>query len=194
MTIIVGIDLAGSEKNTTGLARLHVVDIDSSKILVSLVIKKAKSDSEIINFCKDANIIAIDSPLTLPVNEGEFSRELDKEMTKKGYRVFPTLFGGMKQLTYRAINLKKQLTDGKKIVIEVHPTSSLKKLKLTHHDIFSLLKLNKNLSKDEADAVICALTGFAYFLNEVEKIETKDGVLYLPSSSFKEVLSSINIV
>ncbi|MGQ4832847.1 MAG: DUF429 domain-containing protein [Candidatus Asgardarchaeia archaeon] len=194
MITIAGIDLAGSEKNVSGLAKLKVVDIDSSKVLASLNVKKAKSDDEIINFCEDADIIAIDSPLTLPTEENAFSRKLDKEMTKKGYRVFPTLFGGMKKLTYRAMRLKEEFVSKGKVVIEVHPRSSLKKLQLTHQDIFSYLKLNEKLSKDETDAVICALTGFAYFLNEVEKIEAEDGVLYLPSSSFKDIIPLISVV
>lgn len=196
MTVIAGVDLAGVEKNRTGLAKIRIIDSDTSNIIASLVYKKAFTNSDILSFCSDASIVAIDSPLTLPLNENDMARELDKEMTKRGFRVFPALFSGMKKLTFRAIELKEHLLSKGKKVIEVHPKSTLRKLGITHSEILRYLKIHSQnrISKDEMDAIVCALTGLAYFLGEVETIEAEDGILYLPSSSFIEVIPMLQIV
>ncbi|WP_148691810.1 hypothetical protein [Acidianus manzaensis] len=86
-------------------------------------------------------------------------------MIRKGYRVLPPSF--MRSLVERAIRIKTEF----KQVIETHPTSSLKKLKINWKNFSNI--------KDEVDAIICALTAYSYDLGVAEEISAIDGKIYL---------------
>ena len=129
-------------------------------------VKFLSTDDEIINYCKDARIVAIDSPLSM----SKGFREVDKKMIREGYRVLPPSF--MKSLVERAIRLSRVLSN----VIETHPTSSMKNMGINWRDYTT--------KKDEIDAVICALTAYAYDNNLTYKISGIDGTIYLLPKGF----------
>lgn len=91
----IGIDLAGLSKNPTGIAQLKDKTVKTSLVY---------TDSEILEYITihSPTLIAVDAPLSLPA-KGDAFRKADREMVKKGYRVFPPTFPAMKTLTLRAI-------------------------------------------------------------------------------------------
>ncbi|MFP3217256.1 DUF429 domain-containing protein [Acidianus sp.] len=129
-------------------------------------VKFLATDEEIINYCKDAKVTSIDSPLSL----SKGFREVDKKMIRNGYKVLPPSF--MASLVKRAIKLSSLLPN----VIETHPTSSMKNLGINWKEYAK--------KKDEIDAVICAITAYAYDNHIVLKISANDGVIYLLPKGF----------
>ncbi|MEM3824333.1 MAG: DUF429 domain-containing protein, partial [Candidatus Bathyarchaeia archaeon] len=112
-SIIIGIDLAGSSKNPTGWA------LWKNKIVKANLVY---TDEEILKgiLSHSPSIVAIDAPLRLP-KEG-ILRKADKEMIKRGYRVFPPGLPAMEKLTLRDIKINKLILEKKYKTVEVHPT------------------------------------------------------------------------
>ncbi len=150
-----GIDLAVKRKTAIGVLREKEI-----KII------EATTDEKIIEICKHANIVAIDSPLS----HSKGFRKVDKEMIKRGFKVLPPSF--MVSLVDRAIRLSKELK-----VIETHPTSSLKNIGLNWKDLHDI--------KDYVDAAICAITAMEYDNSNVEEISADDGTIYLLPKKFR---------
>ncbi|RLI47072.1 hypothetical protein DRO69_01595 [Candidatus Bathyarchaeota archaeon] len=182
--IIVGIDLAGKATNPTGWAMLRNKTIFTCHLY---------HDEEILNHtinC-DPKIIAIDAPLSMP--KKAVMRKADKEMQKQGYPVFPPQFPAMEKLTLRAIRIVKELRRKGFKVIEVHPTSTRKALKMPTKDwekiqtIFLQMGLDGDwkthaLTPHEIDAVTAALTGHLYIEGKTELIgDEKEGYIIVPS-------------
>ncbi|MEM1564247.1 MAG: DUF429 domain-containing protein [Candidatus Bathyarchaeia archaeon] len=180
---IIGIDLAGKEKNPTGLAVWQNRTVKTCLIYTDKEILKKLT-------CINPKIVAIDAPLKLPKN-GIF-RKADKELIKKGYRVFPPGLPAMKKLTLRAVKLHKLITEAGIKTIEVHPTSTRKALGMPTKDwkkIQSILKqiglsgtLNKHpLTPHEIDAVTAALTGYLHIKGLTESIgDHEEGYIVVP--------------
>lgn len=180
---IMGIDLAANPKNPTGIASLK-----NKKIKTSI----AFTDKDImqkIDQCKP-NLIAIDAPLSLP-KEGIY-RKADREMIKKGYRVFPPVFPSMKTLTLRAIALVNILAKKGYKIIEVHPTSTRKALEMPLKEwreieqIFATIGLKRendkvNLTHHEIDAITAVLTAYLYLENQTELIGDEEGYIIVPT-------------
>jgi predicted nuclease with RNAse H fold len=181
--VIIGIDLAGKEENPTGLAIL-----ESKSVKTCLIY----TNSEILENITRENpkIVAIDAPLKLP-KSGIF-RKADKELIKKGYRVFPPGLPAMKTLTLRAIKLNRLITRRGIQTIEVHPTSTRKALNMPAKDwkeIQGILKriglkgsLNERmLAPHELDAVTAALTGYLHMRDLTETLgDRKEGFIIIP--------------
>ena len=203
MKTVVGIDLAGSQKNPTGFAIIDAdFDVKASLIFDNITILKK---IEKIN----PKIVAIDAPLTLPKGRccfkegcscktrGANLRVADREMIKLGYKVFPPAFGGMKALTMRGVKLSKLLNSKNFKVIEVHPRSSKLALKLPTDELNKLQKklikfglkgeiLKRNFTEDELDAVIAALTGYLNLKNQTKLIgEPNEGQIVIPKLNAK---------
>lgn len=155
--IYCGIDLA--VRRRTAVAKLSAKELGETIIEHSLV----TTDEEIVDYCKGSMVVAIDSPLSLTKG----FRNVDKEMIRKGYRVLPPSF--MESLVKRAMELISYFKES--VVIETHPTSSIKKLGIDWKNFTNI--------KDEIDAVICALTAYCYYLGIAERISSNDGVIYL---------------
>ncbi len=134
----------------------------------SIKVKFLSTDEEIIEYCRDAKIVAIDSPLSM----SKGFREVDKKMIRNGYKVLPPSF--MRSLVERAIRLSTLLPN----VIETHPTSSMKNLGINWKDYTK--------KKDEIDAVICAITAYAYDNKVACKISDIDGTIYLLPKAFSK--------
>ncbi|MEM3640829.1 MAG: DUF429 domain-containing protein [Candidatus Bathyarchaeia archaeon] len=181
--VIIGIDLAGKSENPTGWA------LWKNKIVETSLIYKDKEVLEGVIRGKPA-IIAIDAPFNLP-KEG-ILRKADKEMIKKGYRVFPPGLQAMRKLTERAMQLNKLITEKGYKTIEVHPTSTRKALSMPLKDwkrIQTILEdiglggtlKTRTLSSHELDAVTAALTAHLYIQNKTEAIgDEEEGYIVVP--------------
>ena len=117
---VIGIDLASSSRNPSGWVLLKGNAVKTSLILESIV-------------RNHPTLIAIDVPLSLP-EKGEFFRKADREMIRRGYRVFPPNLPAMKKLALRAIRLNRLIEEKRYKTIEVHPTSSRKALQMPLKD------------------------------------------------------------
>ncbi|MEM4713161.1 MAG: DUF429 domain-containing protein [Candidatus Bathyarchaeia archaeon] len=181
--VIIGIDLAGKEKNPTGLAILRNKSVETCLICTNKEIFE-----KVIRV--NPKIVAIDAPLKLPKN-GIF-RKADKKLIKNGYRVFPPGLPAMKTLTRRAIRLNRLITEAGIQTIEVHPTSTRKALGMPTKDwkvIQNILKriglvgsLSKHpLTPHEIDAITAALTGYLYMKGLAESVgDREEGYIVIP--------------
>lgn len=181
--VIIGIDLAGKEGNPTGLAVWRNKSVETCLIY---------TDKEILKKATHANpkIVAIDAPLKLP-KSGIF-RKADRDLIKKGYRVFPPGLPAMKTLTLRAIRLNRLIMEGGIQTIEVHPTSTRKALGMPTKDwkaIQNILKhiglagslKQRTLTPHEVDAVTAALTGYLYMEGLTESVGNhQEGFIVVP--------------
>lgn len=181
--VIIGIDLAGKPENPSGWAVWK-----NKRVNTSLVY----TDSEIMEGIvhNKPTVIAIDAPFHLP-EEGVL-RKADKEMIKKGYRVFPPRLPGMQKLTLRAIKLNKNIVKIGYRKIEVHPTSTRKALNMPTKDwgkiqtILAHIGLEgdvrvRTLSSHEIDAVTAALTAYLHLKNQTEALgDEEEGYIFVP--------------
>jgi len=182
--VIIGIDLAGVEKNPTGWALWKNKVISTCRLYENHEILE-----HLTNF--DLTLIAIDAPLSLP-KRGTM-RKADKEMYRHGYPVFPPRAPAMEKLTLRAIEITRQIKREGLQIIEVHPTSTRKALKIPTKDwgkiqnIFLHMGLKGDLEKrvltpHEIDAVTAALTGHLYLQGKTELIgNDEEGYIIVPT-------------
>lgn len=180
---IIGIDLAGTAENPTGWAFLENRTVKTSLLYEDDEILDEITKSESI-------LIAIDAPFSLP--ERGLMRKADREMIKKGYKVFPPNLPAMKKLTLRAIGLNKLIADKGHKIVEVHPTSTRKALKMPLKDwpaIQGILRgmglkgeiERRPLAPHEIDAITAALTAYLHIKNQTESIGgPQEGYIVLP--------------
>jgi predicted nuclease with RNAse H fold len=167
---IVGLDLAGVETRPTGFCSLSDMSVETSLIY---------TDKEIIDKIIGIHpkIIAVDAPLCLPPGRKTIEertnihlRESDRELLKKGIRLFPITLGPMRKLTIRGIFLKSVLEAREFIVIEAYPGGAQDVLGIPRkqHGIEKLKSgleklgfkgLKSEISHHELDAITCALVG-----------------------------------
>ncbi|MFN3527906.1 MAG: DUF429 domain-containing protein [Candidatus Altarchaeaceae archaeon] len=182
-----GIDLAGTEKNPTGICLLIVKD--NEKFIKTKILY---TDDEIINefISFDPIITAIDAPLS----KGKFgNRKCDIEL--KEYGALPLTLKGMEKLVDRGIKISKILNEINKNlnrnskIIEVYATASGKILGFYDKDRFKeqkkLMKIFKGideriLKKDEIDAIFCAITAYLHYLNKTIEIGDEEGIVIIP--------------
>lgn len=180
---IIGIDLAGKEKNPTGLAILKHKKVETRLVY---------TDKEILDAVRvtEPSIAAIDAPLKLP--KKGILRKGDFELIKKGYRVFPPGLPAMKTLTLRAIRLNRLITKSGVRTIEVHPTSTRKALSMPTknwediQEIFKKIGLSgtieeRTLTHHELDAITAALTAHLYLQGLTENFgDSREGLIIVP--------------
>jgi len=180
---IIGLDLAGLDKNPSGIAAIKNADVQAKLVFL---------DGEILDFLEKNNpiIVAIDAPLSEP--KKGYSRNTEREMLKQGYKVFPPFFMHMRQLTLRAIELNKKIQKTYK-TIEVHPTSSRKALQIlppkewpTIQQTFIEIGLKgelqtRSFASHELDAITAALTAKLYLEKQTEQIgDEQEGYRIVP--------------
>ncbi|MEM7826685.1 MAG: DUF429 domain-containing protein [Candidatus Aenigmatarchaeota archaeon] len=153
---VVGIDLAGKEKNPTGFCLLIVSNQEESTETMLLY-----TDDEIIRESQKAapDLICIDAPLSFP--EHGYFRDSDIELKRRGFKPLSPLFPSMALLTKRGIKLKIRLEKMGYKIIEVFPMATEKILGL---------EKEKKANKDKYDSLLCALTGKYYLKNSYELI------------------------
>jgi predicted nuclease with RNAse H fold len=190
---VVGIDLAGSPKRSTGICTLKKDNITCCTIV--------HTDQEIISYVEKENpaLIAIDAPLNLPPGRksledknGEHFRPCDRELLRRGIRFFPITLGPMRLLTKRGIHLKRVLTRRGYPVIEVYPGAAqdiwhtgrkqegLSNLRKGLEKL-GLKGLNNKMNGDELDAVTAALVGQLFLRGKSEVLGNfKRGAIVIP--------------
>lgn len=188
---IIGLDLAGKPENPTGVAFWKQKTVKAHL---------AHADSEILTNIKNFEpaIVAIDAPLKLP-KKGIF-RKADREMMKKGYRVFPPVLPAMRMLTVRAIKLNKLIMGEGYKTIEVHPTSTRKALNMPLKDWRKIQTVLKSiglegdlqvriLTQHEIDAVTSALTAHLYIEGKTEVVgDQEEGFIIIPKKQDWRIL------
>ena len=190
--MILGIDLAGSEKRNTGICMM-----DNKLNIRTEIVHTDKEIEEIVEKIKP-KIIAIDAPLSLPKGRKSIDernnihfRECDKELLKMGIKFFPITLGPMRMLTKRGIRLKKKF-EKKYKVIEVYPGGAQDILKIPRKQKgldklrdglkkLGISGLNKEMNGDELDAVTAAYVGKLYLDKKYLALGNKEeGLLIMP--------------
>ncbi len=142
----IGIDLAGLEKNPTGIAIMN----SSVRTLI------LHTNEEIINFVVDENpdIVVIDAPLSFPTNG--LYRSCELEMKKDGFNPLSPVFKGMRPLVERGIKIAIKLREHSINTFETYSKAIRKILMIDNKFMKSRYP---NASEDELDAILCALVG-----------------------------------
>ncbi len=160
---VAGIDLAGKEKNPTGVCVLN----DEPQFFTFY------KNEEIVEGVTKAfpTIVAIDAPLM----EGEIRiRGADKKLKK--YGAMPPTLNSMRELCVRGKTLAQRIPFP---IIEVFPTASAKILGFYRKDykkMASLLHV-KVQNEHELDAYIAALTGLLYLKGKAVEIGKNEKVV-----------------
>lgn len=191
LEVFLGIDLAGSSKNPSGLAR-----IKNFKVITKIVYK----DEEIVKEGEHSRFIYIDAPLSLPKGRKSLEernnyhfRNCDLKLKELGIKFFPITLGGMRKLTERGMKLKAIFNQKGKEVFEVFPGA--------FYDVFGIKRKDRNLildfyenflndlgltlerktfTQDELDAIACLLTGILYKIGEGRELSGEDGCIIIP--------------
>jgi predicted nuclease with RNAse H fold len=122
---IIGIDLAGVSKNPTGWVLWKNKTVSACHLYNNNEIIKSSTTQQ-------PNLIAIDAPLSLPTKG--VMRKADLQMHENGYPVLPPRFPAMEKLILRAIEISQKIIKDGFEIIEVHPTSTRKALKMPTKD------------------------------------------------------------
>lgn len=189
---VLGIDLAGSEKRSTGICIL-----DEMLNAYTFVCYTNREIVELAILVKP-KIIAIDAPLSLPSGRknlnkiGPHLRECDKILQKMKIKFFPLSLGPMRKLTLRGIKLKKNLEKLSFKIIEVYPGATQDLLKIPRKQKGlkelknGLIKLGINIQKkkptaDELDAITAAYTAYLFLKGKAIEIGNKnEGTIIIP--------------
>ncbi|VVB51040.1 Uncharacterised protein [uncultured archaeon] len=180
---VVGVDLAGSQRNDTGFCVLTVDESDKKEVSVRLL----KTDEEIIQHILEAQpqVIAIDSPLTY---KGSI-RRCDELLA--GYGVLSPTLPGMEILAKRGTNLAEKLRQTAEVIeISVKTSAKILGVAADKNDLRyqkNLMNLNiggdittRFLTKDELDAIVAASTAFLYTTGSTEKVGDENGTIITP--------------
>jgi predicted nuclease with RNAse H fold len=196
---VVGIDLAGSERRPTGFCLL-----EGKQARVSVL----HSDREILQAIgKGVKAVAIDAPLSLPrgrcclrndcqcIGKAHF-RVCDLELRKMHIKFFPITLGPMRQLTLRGLALKEKLEKRGLRVFETYPGAAQDIWGIPRQKNPEGLKkglkrlgikgawLDSNVTKDELDALTCALVAREELRGNTIAIgDPEEGVMILPFPS-----------
>lgn len=200
--IVIGIDLAGSEKRPTGICIL-IGDRINTSILYT--------DEEILNEVEKYKgaLIAVDAPLTLPKGRKSIDqrcdihfRECDRELLRRRIKFFPITLGPMRSLTKRGMKLKKELENRGFEVIEVYPGGAQdilgipRKSKGKEKLLEGLKKLGlkgfkKDMTDHELDAVTAAYVGKLYLEGNYEAYgDPKEGLIIMPRAKISDKCST----
>ena len=195
---VVGLDLAGSEKRTTGFCFM-----DEGMSCRTLALH---TTSDILKATLDAkpDVVSIDAPLCLPKGRRSLERRgpphlraCDRSLLKMRIRFFPITLGPMRMLTARGIALKKTLERKGLDVIESFPGSAqdvlgmprkqegLEKLRraLIRYGVKGDAR-KKEITHDELDGITCAIVGLKYLQNDYTALgDASEGYMILPKIS-----------
>ncbi|HEY6283094.1 MAG TPA: DUF429 domain-containing protein [Nitrososphaerales archaeon] len=195
--LVVGIDLAGSEKRNTGFCIM-----DGNMMCKTMVLH---TDDEILAQTLEArpSVVSIDAPLFLPKGRKSIEdrgpphfRECDKELLRMHIRFFPISLGPMRMLTTRGMRLRAALERRGLEVIESFPGAIQDLLQMPRKQAglpllaralirygISLDKPEAELNGDELDAVTSALVGLLYKKGKYRAIgDPTEGLMILPQS------------
>ncbi len=180
MRIGVGVDLSASQSRPTSIC-----------VVVEGVLSfcdRRLSNSEIVNLIsrfkfKDRVVVAIDAPLST-VDKG--FRPVEKLLIRDGFKLLPLGLPGMRKLALRAIELKELLEKEGIVVIETHPSSSLKSAGCTRRNTIGCLRKFVVVrdeaifkGKDDVDAAIAAAVAWSYITGHARIYSASGGTIYL---------------
>jgi predicted nuclease with RNAse H fold/dephospho-CoA kinase len=188
----VGIDLVSSEERESGYCILKGNHALTYRI---------KTDTEMIQQAVNAgaNLISIDSPLSIPKGRTSFfdddpyrdrfgiMRECERILKKRGINVYPCLIPSMQKLTRRGMNLAEKFRKLGIPVIESYPGAAQDILgiprkragleyladALLEFGIFDNLTERK-ISHDELDAITSAIVGIFFWAGKFEALGNED--------------------
>ncbi len=189
---IVGIDLSGSEQKSSGWCLLEGNIAKTQAI---------KTDIDLIQLTVDSqpNLVAIDSPLSLPkgrvrIDDDDpgrmiygITREAERILKRRGINVYPCLIKSMQKLTARGISLANHFRSLGIPVIESYPGSAQDILRIPRKQI-GLEYLRKGLSDfgikgnftqdsvshDELDAITSAIVGLSFWSGKFEGLGNEE--------------------
>lgn len=193
--VVVGIDLAGSERRNTGFCVM-----DSEMRCTTAVLH---TDKEVLDHTCRAkpSVVSIDAPLFLPKGRNSLEdrgpphfRGCDRELQRMHIRFFPISLGPMRMLTARGIRLRGALEARGIEVIESFPGAIQDLLRMPRKQAglpllaralrdygISMGKPDGELNGDELDAVTSALVGLLYRRGEYRAIgDPEEGFMILP--------------
>ncbi len=152
---VIGIDLAGKDKNPTGFCIMI-----NGKTEVRLL----HSNEEILKVVDEIepDVIAVDAPFSFP--EDGYYRDSDNKLQEEGFKPLSPRFPGMQPLVERAMKLVPELRKNYR-VIEVFPRATEKILGL------------EEKKTHEYDALLCALTGKYYYEGKFRAIGKEEIVV-----------------
>jgi len=187
---VIGLDLAGSEKNPTGYCHIEFSEV--------VAFGELYSDASIKRYISkiEPDIVAIDAPLNFP-SHGNL-RDCDLLMKQIGLNPFPPTMPGMRVLVERAMRLVNWLEENGFSYIEVFPAGAIHFLGLKRkprsigerikmaRELVRLIGLSmkfriSKMSPDEFDAVICAITGYAYLTGNYIEIKGRECTVIFPA-------------
>lgn len=160
--MLAGLDLAGNEKNDTGICLLNN----------EIELYTVKTDEEILDKLGRVHLVAIDAPL---IQTNKPFRNAEKELMKKYGPILPLNTPGMKKLTNRALILIKKLNCD---IIETYPRAVEKSLDIKEEN--TDIKFQND---HEYDAYLCALSARFYRKEEYESYGTNDEVIIIPKKN-----------
>ena len=153
--IYVGIDLALPGRRRTGFGLINANERTYSVTTLS-------TKEEIMNLVlsQSPSLVCIDAPLGFPKHG--INRLVEVKARKLGLRLIPPLLGPMRQLTMYGIQIAAELRNQGFRVLEVHPTSTLRILRMNRQDfirfITSRLRGPLVSNEHEVDALVSAFT------------------------------------
>jgi predicted nuclease with RNAse H fold len=180
---VVGVDLAGSSRNETGVCVLDV-EGESKHVATRIVHENDELLAVIGEFKPD--LVAVDAPLTY----NGVRRNCDELLRQ--YGALPVTLPGMEALAKRGSILARELETRKVPYIEVYSTATAKILGFYSKDEFSMQKSMMALSldgdinvrlltKDELDAVSAAMTAYLHLLGRTVLVGGDGGAVAVPS-------------
>lgn len=185
---IVGIDLVSSEARESGVCLLSGNIAETSRV---------KSDSEMISLIIDAgaNLVSIDSPLSIPSGRTTFwdddpmreqygiTRECERTLKKRGISSYPCLIPSMQKLTQRGMTLASKLRKQGIAVIESYPGAAQDIMNIPRKQaglrylVEGLQEfgiegefLRTQVSHDELDAITSAIVGLFFWAGKFEPL------------------------
>ena len=175
-----GIDLTGSERRASGVALLDGAVLKYTKRVYSDVAIEKEALSA------NADVVSIDSPLSLPEDKSKIYRACELELRRRGIGVYWCLLPSMRSLTMRGIELATRLRSNGLTVIESYPGAAQDVLGIPRKrkgigvlaDALAAFGIVGDLavSHDELDAVTAAIVGLYYLRGMYEAL----GSLIIP--------------
>lgn len=193
--VVVGLDLAGSPRRTTGFCRLTGPR--------ATLLRPLHEDGEILEATRAAHpdLVSIDAPLSLPRGRLRLEdrgaphfRACDLELRARGIPFFPITLGPMRLLTARGMALRARLEAAGLRVIESYPGGAQDLLgmprkqagperlrrALRRYGLTGDIE-RRGLTHDELDAATSAIVGRLHLVGRSQVLgDPAEGLLVLP--------------
>ena len=197
-SVVVGLDLAGSEARRTGFCCLTGAWTVRTRLL--------GRDAEVVEETVRARprLVAIDAPLSLPRGRADLDdrngphfRACDRRLRELGIPFFPITLGPMRMLTRRGLRIRSALEASGLRVLESYPggVQDLLRWPRKSEGVERLRRAlvrfgfrgdvqHRTISHDELDAIACAHVARLFLEGEAQLIgDPAEGEILLPKDS-----------